>query len=109
MTELQKEQTRYEFFLSSARSDIKNYREKLKGDGTFNYLDQVTQLENLSNKMNSSMLVYLFGDQLGMHLAEKFVIECNRNLLTFFSRLTNEYRVFILHELKNNEQIFMQG
>lgn len=109
MTESKEEQTRYEEFLAYARSNIESYRKELKGDGTFDYLQQVDQLEKLSNKINLSMLVYLFGERLGTHLAEKFVIECNRNLLSFLSRLHYEYRVFILHELKNNELIFMQG
>jgi hypothetical protein len=103
------ESTRYELFLASAKSDMTAYREKLKGDGSFAYVSQVTDLARLGNNMNYFMLVYLFGDILGNHLNEKFVIQHNRNLLSFLTELTSEYRFFILYELKNNENLFAHG
>lgn len=102
----QQESTRYEIFKASAQADIDVYRRDLSKDGTFNYVDQVTQLERLSINMSGKTLVYLFGDLLGAHLWEKFVIECQRNLLHFFRRLTSEYKFYILHELKNNDALF---
>lgn len=102
----QQESTRYEIFKASAQADIAAYRKDLKADGTFSYVDQVTQLERLSINMSGKTLIYLFGDLLGTHLWEKFVVECQRNLLHFFRQLTSEYKFYILHELKNNDMLF---
>lgn len=43
---------------------------------------------------------------LGKHLMSKFVVTCNRNLLQFFSILSNEYRFFLLHQIKTNDQLY---
>lgn len=98
--------TRFEQFTEDARSDIDAYQKELHGDGTWSYVAQVAQLEKLSINMNGRMLVYLFGDHLGEHLAEKFAHECRGNLLYFLRQLTSEYRFFILYELKNNKSLF---
>lgn len=101
--------SRYELFLAEARVDMDAYRERLKGDGTFEYSAQIKQLERLSTHLNLAMMVYLFGEHPGRHLAEKFAGQCGRNLLFFLGQLTSEYRLFILHELKNNDRLFIQG
>ena len=106
---LDEDKTRYELFKEDAQKDIKAYQDRLMGDGTWSYVAQVNQLEKLSINMSGRMLTYLFGDQLGEHLAEKFVVECHRNLLYFLRQLTSEYRFFILYELKNNKNLFANG
>lgn len=98
--------SRYQTFVDRAVDNFSDYEKKLKGDGSFQYSDQVVELIQLSNKMNGNLLVYLFGKQLGKHLAEKFVIECRRNLLEFFNCIDSQYRFFILHELKNDKHLF---
>lgn len=103
------ESSRYDLFLAEFKANPGAFRERLKGDGTFQFCEQVKELETLSNKINLAMTVYLFGDILGRHMAEKFVGQCGRNLLFFLSQLTSEYRMFILHELKNNPKLFLQG
>ncbi|MDU8350947.1 hypothetical protein RYA05_03445 [Pseudomonas syringae pv. actinidiae] len=100
------EKSRYEIFSQKAKEDINAYRDKLQSDGTFSFVSQVLELERLGNHMNTRMLEYLFGDLLGSHLADKFANQCRGNLLAFLSRLTSEYRFFILHELKNNKLLF---
>lgn len=100
------EKTRFEQFTEDARSDFSAYQQKLCGDGTWSYIDQVGQLEKLSINMNGRLLIYMFGDHLGEHLAEKFVGECRGNMLYFLRQLTSEYRFFILYELKNNKSLF---
>lgn len=100
------ETSRYELFKADAAKDIDHYRKKVKGDGSFEYVDQVKQLQRLSNKMSGRLMVYLFGEQLGEHLIEKFVVECNRNLLNFLDKLDSQIKFYILYELKNNEQLF---
>lgn len=103
------EQTRYEAFTARFKADPTQFRGELKGDGTFEFCTQVKQLEKLSNHINLAMMLYLFGEQPGRHLAEKFAGQCGRNLLFFFSQLTTEYRMFILYELKTNENLFYYG
>jgi len=100
------DKSRYEIFKESAQEDIEAYRKRLTGDGTFQYCAQVDQLERLSINLSSSIMAYMFGEQLGGHLWEKFATQCSRNLLFFLRQLTSEYRFFILHELKNNDRLF---
>lgn len=96
------EKSRYEVFQDATKADLDAYREKLMGDGTYSYISQVLELERLSNYMNENLLVYLFGDLLGPHLADKFFNHHKGNLLSFLSKLSPEYRFFILYELKTN-------
>ena len=103
------EQSRYELFHAEFKADPSAFRERLKGDGTFQFMDQVKQLEKLSSHLNTAMMVYLFGEHPGRHLAEKFAGQCGRNLLFFLSQLTAEYRMFILHELKTNKDLLLYG
>ena len=102
----QNSKSRCDIFKENAEADIDTYRDTLSGDGTFDYSKQVKELEKLSNKMSLRMMQYLFGEQLGSHLFDKYRNECSRNLLVFLSRLTTEYRFFLLHELKNNPALF---
>lgn len=100
------EKSRYDLFIEEAQKDMDAYQKKLMGDGSFLYAQQVQMLERLSHYMNRNLLVYLFGDILGCHLADKFTREHRGNLLSFLSKLTDEYRFFILYELKNNKILF---
>lgn len=100
------ELTRYEEFIAAAHDDWDTYYNRLGGDGSFQYAAQVRQLQELSHKMNGSMLIYLFGEQLGAHLWTKFAGQFKGNLLNFLSYLTEEYRFFILYELKTNKLLF---
>lgn len=100
------EQSLYELFCESARNDISKYRDELQGNGSFDYSNQVTELMNLQNRLNLSLLVHLFGDKLGTHYAEKYVIDYNRNILNFFNSMDSEARFFLLHQLKEDEHLF---
>lgn len=100
------DQTRFEAFKATANSNMEQYRKDLKGDGSFQYVEQVMSLAEFSNKLNQKLLVYLFGEQLGEHLAVKFVVQCNRDLLKFLASLSGEHRLYLLHEIKNNELLY---
>lgn len=106
---MNEEKTRYELFFAEYKADPGAFQTRLKGDGTFEFCSQVKQLEKLSSKVNLAMMVYLFGDILGRHMAEKFAGQCGRNLLFFLNQLTVEYRMFILYELKTNKDLLMYG
>ncbi len=97
--------SRFDEFKESALNDTKAYREKLQGNGSFEYKEQVAQLMNLSIHININLLVYLFGPQTGARLAEIYV-KYDRNLLTFLAKISPDYRMFILYELKTNETLF---
>lgn len=100
------EQSRFDLFVANAKADIDAYRKNLMGDGSFQYLDQVTQLEKLAIGINHKMMVYLFGERMGDHYWQKFAVECSRDLLRFFRQLHHEARFFIIYELKNNDMLF---
>ncbi|QKZ15166.1 hypothetical protein [Spirosoma sp. KUDC1026] len=97
--------TRYEMFFAAFQRNPDRYREEMAENGTFYYNEQVNQLIRLSNSINHRMLVYLFGERLGAHFAERYV-NADRNLLTFFSLLDENYQLFLLHELKTNDALF---
>jgi hypothetical protein len=100
------ETSRYELFKAEAAQDIDHYRKKVKGDGSFEYVEQVKQLKRLSNRMSAPMMIYLFGEQLGEHLFEKLIIDCRRDFLYFLGTLDSQILFYLLYELKNNEQLF---
>lgn len=104
---MNEEQSRYDIFVINAKNNHESYRKDVSGNGSFEYVQQVLDLMTLSDKLNMPLLVYLFGKQLGEHLAYKFVMECDRNLMKFFGKLDSQYRFFLLHELKTNEQLFI--
>jgi len=80
--------------------------DRMKGNGSFEYTEQVIMLRELQNKLSLNLLVYLFGEDEGKILMNIFVLECERNLLNFFSRIRGEYRFYILHQMKTNEIFF---
>ena len=100
--------SRYEEFIKKFAEASDLYREAIKGNGGFEYRRQVEQLILLSNRMNYGLLCYLFDPTMAQHLAAKYV-ESNRNLLTFLNQIDDNYRFFILHELKTNANLFAHG
>lgn len=104
-----KEATRFDLFVADAKRDMDKYRAELKGDGTFAYVDQVKALQKLASNMNGAMLIYLFGDQLGSHLADKFHNQARGDMMYFLRNLTSEYQFFILYSLKNDQYLFMHS
>lgn len=102
------EKTPYNDFVNNAHLDMDAHHERMRNNGTFEFSDAVKIMEKLSLHMNGYTLVYLFGEQLGSHLWEKF-IDNNRNLLSWLRTLTSEYRFFLLHEVKNNPYFYIQG
>ncbi len=98
--------SRFEKFISDFQNNPSYFKEKLSGNGSFEFSDSISLLQNFSNKVNYNIFVYLFGQQLGEHLAEKLAIECDRNLLKFLSAIDSEYTFFILYEIKTNSLLY---
>lgn len=94
-----------EFKENAKKEGIDNYRERLKGNGSFEYNETTIELIKLENKINSSLLIYLFGERLGNHYAERFV-QSGRSLLRLMNNMDSEARFFLLYELKTNRDLF---
>lgn len=104
-------QTRYDQFMAAYETARDNgtsddLKASWRDHGVYSASELVKQLQKLENKLSGKMLVYLFGEQLGGHLWEKFTVQCGRSLLRFFTLLTDEYRFFIIVELKQNRDLF---
>jgi hypothetical protein len=97
--------SRFEEFKENAKKDIDNYRERLKGNGSFEYNETTIELIKLENKINSSLLIYLFGERLGNHYAERFA-QSVRSLLRLMNNMDSDARFFLLYELKTNKDLF---
>lgn len=96
------EQTPYTLFLNAFRNDREGHIDRMKGTGMFEFSAMVKKLQELQHHMSRDTCVGMFGQQLGEHLWEKFVVQHNRNMLSWLTKLTDEYRFFILYESKNN-------
>lgn len=80
------------------------FRERQKEERIFLFDKAVIRLQKLQNSMSGWDLEDWFGEQLGKHLWEKFINEHNRNILSWFNKLTNEYRFFMTTKLNNDER-----
>lgn len=78
------------------------FRQRQQDERIFIFDKAVIRLQKLQNNMSGWDLEDWFGEQLGKHLWEKFVNEHNRNVLSWFNKLTNEYRFFITTKLNND-------
>jgi len=100
-------ESRLEQFVADAnRVGYDVYRKSIEGSGTFEYRDVVDKLIELENKLNSSLLGYLFGEQLGEHYAKVFTYDCHRSITKFMGKMDSEKMFFLLHELKTNEALY---
>jgi hypothetical protein len=84
--------------------DPEAFREQQKSEKIFIFDKAVIRLQKLQNHMSGYDLEDWFGEQLGKHLWEKFAIEHNRNVLSWFNKLTNEYRFFITTKLNTDSR-----
>ena len=99
--------TEFEKFKAAAGEDITAYREKETTRHAFELAKTVEMMEQLQIKMSGYTLIHMFGEQLGLHLWEKFTSGHNRNVISWLNSLTKEYRFYILHQLRNDPYIFI--
>jgi len=100
------EKSRFDLFKEEGeRRGHNDFSTELRGNGTYDYRDQVEALIQLEKRLNSTMFVYLFGEQLGRHYTEVFMK--SRNLLFLLGRMDELALFFILHELKTNKELFI--
>lgn len=95
-------ESQYEKFNKKFKADPDAFREALRNEAVYDFSTTVKALQKLQINISHANLTAMFGGQLGSHLWEKFVVGHHRNLLTWLQNLTDEYRFFILHELKTN-------
>lgn len=100
------EKSRFDQFKEAFEKDRDGHMERMQAVGMFCFDKYITSLSKLQSNINTAMMVYLFGEHPGRHLAEKFVVECRGNMLYWFRQLSDEYRFFILYELKTNKYLF---
>lgn len=94
--------TEYEKWKDWFEHNPERFREQQKEEKVFMLDKAVKSLQKLQNHMSGFMLEDWFGEQLGNHLWEKFVNEHNRNVLSWFNKLTNEYRFFIVTQINTD-------
>lgn len=104
--------TAYEVFTASfekAREDDTVDAWKKSKQPMYDASKVIKGFQKFQNKASGAMFVAMFGEQLGSHLWEKFAGQCQRNVLNFFTYLTDEYRIFIIHEIQTNPNIWIYG
>ena len=96
--------SQFEGWKALFEQDPEAFREQQKSEKIFIFDKAVIRLQKLQNSMSGYDLEDWFGEQLGKHLWEKFVTEHNRNVLSWFNKLTNEYRFFITTKLNSDSR-----
>lgn len=91
--------TPYEHFYADFKRDPEALRARQKEIDAYAFSDIVQKLQRQQCNLSGYIMVDLFGEQLGNHLWEKFVIGHNRNLLSWLNNITTEYRFFMLNNL----------
>lgn len=94
--------TKYESLMAQFKEDPEAFRKAQAEEQMHFFSKTVMRLQKLQHHMSQQTLVDWFGTQLGEHLWEKFVVGHRRNLLSFLSKLTDEYRYCILHMVKTD-------
>lgn len=96
--------TPFESWKASFEADPEAFRAQQREEKIFTFDKAVIRLQKLQNNMSGWDLEDWFGEQLGKHLWDKFVNEHNRNVLSWFNKLTNEYRFFITTKINTDSR-----
>lgn len=96
--------TPFESWKASFEADPEAFRAQQREEKIFTFDKAVIRLQKLQNNMSGWDLEDWFGEQLGKHLWGKFVNEHNRNVLSWFNKLTNEYRFFITTKINSDSR-----
>lgn len=98
--------TKFEDFAASFKRNPESFRAQMQESQTYDFVKQVKKMQKVQNNLSGFIMVDLFGEQLGMHLWEKFAIEANRNLLRFLNLLGTEEHFFLMHEINAGRTYF---
>lgn len=96
--------TEFESWNKDFERDPEGFRTRQKDERIFIFDKAVKRMQMLQQHMSYYTLTDWFGDQLGEHLWNKFITEHSRNVLSWFNKLTNEYRFFITTKLNNDSR-----
>lgn len=101
--------SRYENFVADCKArledDIDAYRKSMTDNGQFAFSKNIKELIRFARNVKPSTMVYLYGEQLGMHYWDKLVNTYNRNVLNWIAYLDEESRWFFLNEINTNPNI----
>lgn len=98
------EETRlFNEFITTAQEDPESYREMMRENGTGNLLKDINKLSDFSLKLAPMTMLNIFGDHLGYHMWEKFVVEANRDILRFIPMLSESYRVYFIYRVQTSD------
>lgn len=65
---------------------------------------EINELVRIGNNLNLDVMSNIFGKELGLHFADKFVNHCTRNLFKFISEVLDETnRQKFLREVLHNK------
>jgi two-component SAPR family response regulator len=96
------EKTNFDKFREEALANYDAYYNDPKTLKTVEIANTLEEVILLQNRLNYNALVHCFGEQLGEHLWHSFVGNHNRNLVSWISNLTGEFRFYILYQLRND-------
>lgn len=103
------DKTRYEAFVADCKvrleDDVEVYRDSMRDNGQFAFAENVKELIRFARNAKPSTMVYLYGEQLGMHYWDKLVNTYNRNVLQWIAYLDEESQFYFLHEINRNSNI----
>lgn len=98
--------TRFEEFKATAQSNILSYNKRLTEAGVWDIKTATKYLQEFQNKLSYRLMVEMFGADLGPHLWDEFRGQHNGCALSWFSRLNEEFYIFVLHEIKTNRSLY---
>jgi hypothetical protein len=98
--------TRFDEFKASAKGDITAYRDMMQRAGVWEFKESVKLLQELQNKMNHRLMMYMFGTRLGEHLWESYRHQHGACVLRWLNYLNEEFYIYVLHEVKNNRTLY---
>lgn len=96
MSLMNQDKTPCELLMERFKSQPDAVRDELKHAGAYDASKHILIMEKLQNHLSGYLMVEWFGEQLGNHLWEKFAVHHKRNILSWLSKLTSEYRFFVI-------------
>ena len=102
--------SRYQEFVAKCQKEVEEdytaYHDRMRDNGQHTGMKQVKSLIKFTNNVKPSMLIYLFGEDLGKHYCDKLFTLHKGNVLHWISYLDENARFYLIHEINNNPEIY---